>query len=249
MEFSKIQKTLIICCIFIIAASTILIGTQYFFTFLILLLIFLFFNKKSFSYKFILICFFVFVLSSLYTLYKTPKVDILYYLAQNYEVLQGRIISFPEEKNGKLKFELQCEYLIRNNKILPLKAKTLVSIIDTQEKINGLEIGNKIIATGLVKRPFKATNPYQFDYAKYLKNSNIFTVMYVKSHNYKLLEKPAGGIWFIIQKSGEIRDQILDVHKNFLKEPNFEVLGGIVFGSTAINPSQEIKDDFINSGL
>ncbi|MFA6989144.1 MAG: DNA internalization-related competence protein ComEC/Rec2 [Candidatus Gastranaerophilaceae bacterium] len=249
MEFSKTQKTLTICCIFIFAASGVLIGTEYLFLFLALIFLLFSAYKGLFSYKFVLVCLFVFIFSGFYTFYKTPNPDKLYYLAPSNEVLQGRIVSFPDQNDEKLKFELQCEYLIQNNQKIPLNAKTRVSIFDKEQKFDDFKIGNKITVSGMLKKPYKATNPDQFDYAQYLKNSNIFTVMYVKPHNYSLLNKPKSGKWFLIQKSGEIRDKILDIHKKFLKKANFEVLGGIVFGSTAINPSPEIKNDFINSGL
>ena len=52
-----------------------------------------------------------------------------------------------------------------------------------------------------------------------------------------------------MQKLNDTRNSILEHHKKYIKSPNIEVLGGIVFGDDAINPPDEIKNSFINSGL
>ena len=52
-----------------------------------------------------------------------------------------------------------------------------------------------------------------------------------------------------MQKINDYRENIISVHSNYLKSPNLEILGGIVFGDDAVSPPQNIKQSFINSGL
>jgi competence protein ComEC len=249
VEFLKTQKTLSACLIFIFAAAGALMGCPY--LFLVSTLFFLLFalHKGFFSYKFVLVAVLIFCFSFFYTYYKIPKPDELYDAAPFKTVMQGRIVSFPKQNEDRTKFEFLSDYKIINNQKNFVKTKTLVSIYGKQDKLKNLQIGDRIAVSGFVKRPFKISNPAQFDYGSYLKNSGICTITYVKKNDYSLLEKPKSGKWFLIQQSEEIREKILSIHKKFLDETKLEIMGGIVFGNTAINPSQEIKNNFINSGL
>ena len=41
----------------------------------------------------------------------------------------------------------------------------------------------------------------------------------------------------------------MSIHAKYLKSPNLEILGGIVFGDDAVSSPQNIKQSFVNSGL
>lgn len=47
----------------------------------------------------------------------------------------------------------------------------------------------------------------------------------------------------------DLRDKVVFEHSKYIKSPRLEILGGVVFGDEAINPPDEVKDSFINSGL
>ena len=52
-----------------------------------------------------------------------------------------------------------------------------------------------------------------------------------------------------MQGLNNIRNRIIDTHALYLKSPNLEILGGIVFGDDAVAPPDYIKTAFVNSGL
>ena len=45
------------------------------------------------------------------------------------------------------------------------------------------------------------------------------------------------------------RNKIIEKHSKYIKSPNLEILGGIVFGNETINPDEQTKENFKNSGL
>ena len=53
----------------------------------------------------------------------------------------------------------------------------------------------------------------------------------------------------VLRGLNNTRNRILKVHSKYLKSPNLEILGGIVFGDDAVSPPDYIKSSFINSGL
>ncbi|MFQ8625885.1 MAG: ComEC/Rec2 family competence protein [Candidatus Gastranaerophilaceae bacterium] len=55
--------------------------------------------------------------------------------------------------------------------------------------------------------------------------------------------------WKFLQNLNNLRDKIVNVHAQYLKSPNLEILGGIVFGDDAVAPPDYIKTSFVNSGL
>ena len=72
---------------------------------------------------------------------------------------------------------------------------------------------------------------------------------YAKSVDVSVLPDKPGFRWKFLQSLNNTRNRILDVHAKYLKSPNLEVLGGIVFGDDAVSPPEYIKNSFINSGL
>ena len=55
--------------------------------------------------------------------------------------------------------------------------------------------------------------------------------------------------WKFLYDLNNIRNSVLKTHSKYLKSPNLEILGGIVFGDDAVAPPDYIKNSFINSGL
>ena len=85
---------------------------------------------------------------------------------------EGRVLSIAQiSKEGtRAKFYLDVENVIFKNKKYNLRnTKTLVTINDLNKSFKDIQIGDKIGITGNLRPPKSATNPSQFDYAKYLK--------------------------------------------------------------------------------
>ncbi len=186
--------------------------------------------------------------------------------------IQGRVYSIPNISSNRktCKFFLRVyTAAIKNKKFTPKKTKVLVSIYDEDERYKDIKIGDIIEIEGNLRTPGAARNPSEFDYQKYLKNKDVFKIVYSNcnnkngadkyfSGNFKVLShpdiknaqnKPKEAWWLLLQTLDLTREKIILNHGKYIKSPNLEVLGGIVFGDDAINPPDEIKESFINSGL
>lgn len=177
--------------------------------------------------------------------------DALYQLAPNQGVIQGQIISIPAKgTNGKTKFFLSVDQFKHGEKTeYKLNSTTYVTVFSKDGETPNLKIGDTYNFKGKLKIPFKVSNPSQFDYGKYLRNFNTFTIFYADTKNITKVEKKVGYKWKFLQGLNDVRNGIIQTHAKYLKSPNIEILGGIVFGDDAVTPPEYIKKAFINSGL
>lgn len=72
-----------------------------------------------------------------------------------------------------------------------------------------------------------------------MRNFDTFTVFY--TDNAKLLNGRLTLKWKFYQNLNKLRNKIINVHAKYLKSPNLEILGGIVFGDDAVAPPDYIK--------
>jgi len=251
LEVTKTQKTLILTSVFIAGVSCYFLDLMPYLICLFIILAGFSVYKRVLSFRFILICSLVLVFSVFYSTYRTPKPDNLYYLAPVNTKIEGIVASIPKNNfYNSIKFEFEVDKIKTNkSKWDNIKAKTIVTIYDKTRSYEQIRIGDRLRLFANIKKPFEATNPGQFDYSKYLSNSGIFTTSSVKSGDFEIITHPAYGKWFYIQKIDSFREQIIEKHKVYLKSPKLEILGGVVFGNSAIPPPNEVKQNFINSGL
>ena len=207
---------------------------------IILMYLRLFSIKKIFAFTLIFYCGFFL------TFFKIKNYDELLIMVPVKTTLTGTIASVPAEVNKtKAKFFVEVEKAGDKQ----VKAKTFVTISGDEKVIDELNIGEKIQISGRLRRPFYASNPSQFDYSAYLRNFNTFTTMYSKTNDIKILSDELTLRWKFLQVLNNTRNRILSVHAKYLKSPNLEILGGIVFGDDAVSTPDYIKNSFINSGL
>ena len=202
---------------------------------------------KLFSLKRILFIALIFYFGFFLTFCKIKNYDDLLPLAPTEGVFTGRIISIPVfSDKTKTKFFMDVESISSLSK----KGRVLVSLTsDNPSVLDNLNIGEKISLKGNLRVPFSATNPSQFDYSSYLKNFNTFTVLYSEGEELKINNSKIGVKWEFLQGLNNTRNRILKIHSKYLRSPNLEILGGIVFGDDAVAPPDYIKNSFINSGL
>lgn len=199
-----------------------------------------------FSFKRVLFLIFVFYFGFFISFVKIKNYDDLLPLAPLNTTFTGRIVSIPNSpEKDKVRFFMQVDNVAGKN----VAGKTFVTISTNPEVIELLNIGEKISINGNLRRPFSASNPSQFDYSVYLRNFNAFTVLYSNGEGLKFLEDKPSVKWKFLQRLNDTRNKILKTHSKFLKSPNLEILGGIVFGDDAVAPPDYIKTSFINSGL
>lgn len=212
------------------------------FTILLILLL----NLKIFSIRRVLFLIFIFYCGFFLTFYKIRSYDDLLPLTPLNSTFEGRIISIPNSPDAeKSRFFVDINRVGDKN----ITGKTLVTVTDSADNLENLNIGEKILIKGNLRKPFSSTNPSQFDYSAYLRNFNTFTVLYAKGGDYKLLDDKPEFKWKFLRGLNDIRNRILKSHAKYLNSPNLEILGGIVFGDDAVAPPDYIKDSFINSGL
>lgn len=198
--------------------------------------------KNYLPLKYVLFWIFIFYFGFFNAYFRIHTTDGLVPYAWQEAVIQGQIISIPNSNTpDKTKFFLKADKV--NGK--EVSGKTLVTF--TGNDFSNLQIGDSYEFTGKLRTPFKAGNPSQFDYGKYLRNFDTFTVFY--TDNAKLLNRKLTLKWQFYQNLNKLRNKIINVHAKYLKSPNLEILGGIVFGDDAVAPPDYIKASFVNSGL
>ncbi len=195
--------------------------------------------KNFISPKLVLFWIFVFYFAFINCTLRIKNSDDLVNLAPSECTLTGQIISIPNSNFAdKTKFFFQTD-----------KGRTLVTVQSKSENFDNLKVGNYYQIKGKLRTPFEAVNPSQFDYGTYLRNYGTFTVFYATDTDVLYIEKDLTLKWKFFQILNNTRNRILDTHKSFLKSPNVEILGGIVFGDDAVAPPEYIKTAFIHSGL
>ena len=191
--------------------------------------------------KYVLLWIFIFYLGFFNSFFRIKSSDDLYDIAPKDALISGQIVSIPNTVDDRTKFFLK----VNTVNDVAIKAKSYVTLNGQ----NDFNIGDFISFEGKIRRPFKAGNPSQFDYGKYLRNYNAFTTIYAESSDSKLMNEKMPLTWIFMQKINNLRISIVKTHSKYLQSPNLEILGGIVFGDDAIAPPDFIKSSFVNSGL
>lgn len=208
----------------------------------------LFLVKNLISPKLLLFWTFIFYAGYFNCVMQIKNSDILAKYAPTKCEIIGQIKSIPKVGDYNTKFYFQVQEIIVNGKdAKDIKANTFVSI--KNYKNNDLRIHDYYKIKGSLRTPIKAGNPSQFDYANYLKNFDTHTVFYANKNDISQIEHERTLLTKFLQGLNDLRIRIIDTHSKYLKYPNTEILGGIVFGDDAVSPPEFIKTSFINSGL
>ena len=202
--------------------------------------------KTKLSFRFLLVWVVVFYLGFFSAYFRIENSDNLAKLAPANLEITGRVISIPNSgMSGKTKFFMAVEKV--NGK--DFEGKTFVNISDENNDFSMFNVGNIYKINGNLRLPFRASNPSQFDYGKYLRNFDVFTIVYAETSDCEYIKTELPLKWRFMQKLNNVRNRILKTHSKYLKSPNLEILGGVVFGDDAVSPPDYIKDSFTNSGL
>ena len=198
------------------------------------------------SPRLVLIWITVFYLGFFNAYFRVASSDALLPAAPADTVLTGQIVSIPTDTaTGGKKFFFKVNEAGGEK----LNAKTFVTINPDNSDFPDLQPGDVLTIKGKLRVPFDATNPSQFAYKNYLRNFKAYTTFYAKAADCEEIPVKLSLKWKFLQGLNHVRDNILNTHSLFLKSPNLEILGGIVFGDDAVTPPENIKDLFINSGI
>lgn len=205
--------------------------------------------KNYLSPKIVLFWYFIFFFAFFNANIRIKNTDQLYQIAPQNVEIQGQIISIPINSGFKTKFFFNVSKINYNGKNENVKAKTLVTLFSDNKNIIKLNIGDNYKLKGKLRIPFEVSNPSQFDYEKYLKNFGVFTLFYGDYIDCKPQAETLTYKWKLLQGLNNTRNDIIQSHAKYLKSPNLELLGGVVFGDDAISPPDELKVSFQHSGL
>lgn len=245
---NKNALMLISVIFYILALFSILSGHSLLFSILITLTLIFFIITNAFKLKYIIIWAIIFYLGITNTQSRLKTTDELLNIAPVNSTISGQILSIPQAKKAdKQNFFFKVNQIEYDNMIKKFDDEKVLVSLNSDEK---LKIYDYYKITGRLSTPFKAGNPSQFDYGNYLRNFSVYSVFYGKQNikpikiNTKLTDKEKALQWI-----NDYREKIISIHSNYLKSPNLEILGGIVFGDDAVSPPENIKHSFINSGL
>lgn len=220
--------------------------------FTILPLIACFFYKGNYR-NLIIISSIAFVIGFYYSIARFPHIDIndISKIApQNNIIMIGEVVSEPRVKSdNKLSFDFKVQKAIINNETKIYSGTTLVTIYDKYSANNAITIGNLLKIKGNIYLPNASTNPYQFDYKKYLKYQGIASSFYVTWKDYQILSPPKSFKYKALNYLNLIKKHIEIIHFKALNKEEAQLLGGIILGDRAIPMDKELKQHFINSGL
>lgn len=200
--------------------------------------------KDYISPKLVLFWYFIFLFAFINATIRIKDSDALYEIAPQKGTIEGQVVSIPERTPQRTRFFFKVSKINYNGKFQNITGKTYVSIYADEK----LDIGDYCDIEGKLKPPFKVGNPSQFDFGKYLRNFDTFTTFSSEGNVQKINEK-LGFKWKFLQSLNRLRNRILNEQSRFIKSPNIEILGGIVFGDDAVTPPDYIKSAFANSGI
>ena len=200
--------------------------------------------KRIISVKYILILLALFYLGFFNTYFRIKVSDDLVTYAPGKVSVKGQIVSIPNSGD-----KIKTKFFLKVNEVneKPVSGKTYVTV--GGEDFSDFQIGNFYEIKGSIKVPFKAGNPSQFDYGKYLRNFDSYTVFYANKEDCKVIQERLTFKWRFLQQLNILRSRIVSVHSKYIASPQSEILGGIVFGDDAVAPPDYIKASFVNSGL
>lgn len=239
---------LITAGIYVVSLYAVLSENLLFFSVFVMIISLILVCKNCLPLKYIIIWTILFYFGIANTSSRIKDVDDLLNLAPVNAEISGTIISIPQgmsEERTKFFFNVKNIKFDSVEKSFD-KEKVFVTMNST-DGIENLKLYNSVKLNGRLSTPFKAGNPSQFDYGNYLRNHNAYAVFYANS--FELLDNSLSFKEKSLQKINDYRENIISIHSKYLKSPNLEILGGIVFGDDAVSPSKEIKQSFINSGL
>lgn len=239
-------------CIYILAIFSVLSENIFIFAFGLCLLFIILEIKKLISSKYLIVLALIFFLGVANTSLRIKQTDELLNLAPRNAEVWGTIISIPQGGfENKTKFFFNTEKIKFDSVEKTFKSEKILVSVNMNDatipKSSDLKLYNSLILQGRLSTPFKAGNPSQFDYGNYLRNHNAYAVFY--ADNFVSIDNIHNPKEKFIQKINEYRENILGIHSKYIKSPNLEILGGIVFGDDAVSPPQNIKKSFISSGL
>lgn len=249
---SKRILTVLFSVSYILGLTAYYTGTIIYSVIILLILLILLFRKSLISENCLIVYLCIFFFGCLNSFVRNKDFDMMYNIAPVTDIkVVGKVVSLPVSSNPDFtKFVLETEnFTVYGKTTENNRSKVLVNLFTERDKFEKIEIGDRLELIGRLSRPKRASNPYEFCYATYLKNKHVFSRLYVQDNDFRILSEPDDILYKFLFKLNRLRKNMLKLHSDNIKSPSLELLGGIVFGDDAVNPTPEMKISFANSGL
>jgi competence protein ComEC len=196
------------------------------------------FNSLFFESFVVLLCLNLGVLSSYFIIQINSKSHLSNFISEK-NIVQGVVSEKLKSSTYYDKFVLKTAQINSQNCI----GKIILYVPKKQNK--EIEVGNKIKLFETPKLIQNALNPNQFDYAKYLKNQNIFHEIKIKETNTIFVSTDTNFYHYI----NLIKSKLLKSYdvKSF-KTDNYNLLMALLFGEKT-ELSKEISSNYTQAGI
>lgn len=159
-------------------------------------------------------------------------------------IIEGTLVENPKVGANSISLLIQVAAVNENRAWKKARFKTVVysKIAD----VGNLHPGARILVKGSLNRIKNFGNPYEFDYAKYMRNNGIFFTMYAEASNVKVFPERHGfnlQVWAV-----KVRNLVLGYFKNLgMSPPALGVVSALTVGDKSYL-NNDIQSIYINSG-
>lgn len=248
----KRLKTILFVTLYILGIISCLTDCTIYYSIGVFFFILFLLYKKLISDRFAIVCLLVFFAGFLNSSLRIKDSDSISQISPVNDVtISGKVVSLPTSSSKEYtKFYMKVnKYKLFNEEEKSVDGKIIVTLFNSSDAYKNIEIGDYITTKGNLSLPNRASNPSEFCYASYLKHQNVFSRLFVNDGNYNITAKSKRDLYGFLANLTRIRNKIIDKHAKYIKSPELELLGGIVFGDDAINPTPKMQDSFRKSGL
>ncbi|KAA6439168.1 DUF4131 domain-containing protein [Dyadobacter flavalbus] len=162
-----------------------------------------------------------------------------------YSDYELEIKTLPEKRQQSVRMEASVHRILSRGKWIPVSVKALVSIPSDAALIP--EVGDRLVVHGNLKVPDAPSNPFQFDYRRYLRNKGIQWTAYLPDGTYEILPEtatyPGPGLWSL--KVSEWADHVF--RKNMTDDRSYGLVKAMLLGRRDDLRSEQV-DDYTTSG-
>ncbi len=164
--------------------------------------------------------------------------------------IRGVITDPPRKKTKTVQFVLESESLEVKKSYIPTAGGVLVTIPKdsaSNEFLDGLEYGTKVLISGRPVQPGTARNPGEFDLRQYLHINGIYARIFLEN-SYGVLIEEENSSGFLASLVYPLRKSIGERLDKLIGGDEAKFLKGLLIGDRG-DISYEVKDAFINAGV
>lgn len=151
-----------------------------------------------------------------------------------------KVVEAPSERANSVRLLVDVLALKKDNKWMRTTGKALVYLEKDSSSLN-LRYGDKLLAPANFTETRGPSNPYEFDYKRYLAFNNIYHQSYLRSDSWQLLERDRGNK--LLGLSFKARDYVLKQIENFgIEGKNYALVSALLLGMRDALDSDMLKE-------